>query len=362
MRRTGPTAILLSAIVAATASLAPAKAADTPVKMAYCVNVMNLFAAPFAVIKKLGYDRDEGFDLQLVNVKSGGDCVALVSTGQLPYANAGVEPTAALIARGANLVTFYNHYQGTTLEIAVPEDSPIKSVADLRGKKIGIRDFAGLGTVVGKGEVRAAGLDPEKDVRFVTVGPANIAARFLQDGTIDAVSIGSSEHAQISVTIGPKLRKLPSPVIDRAPAIGFVTSRDYYASHKKEAEALARMYTKASIFSTRNAIAAIEIMYETWPYTIPQQKDRAQAVKDDAAIMLSRLGMWVPEKSGRKYWGESLIGEFDAYLKLLAEWQITPREVKASEFVTNEVIEAANKVDVAAIEKQADDYKTVTPR
>jgi NitT/TauT family transport system substrate-binding protein len=360
MCRTKSAAVLLAAIIAAT-SVAAARAAETPIKLGYCVNVMNLFAAPFAVIKKLGYDRDEGYDLQFVNIKSGGDCATLAATNQVPFVNAGVEPVAALVARGANLVTFYNHYQGTTLEIAVPENSPVKTIADLRGKKVGVRDFAGLGTIVGKGVVRAAGLDADKNVRFITVGPANVAARFLLDGTIDAISIGSSEHAQISITIGPKLRKLPTHAIDAAPAIGFVTSRDYYQSHKKEAEALARMYTKASIFATRNAIAAIEILYETWPYTIPQQKERAQSVKDDAAIMLSRLDIWTPEKSGRRYWGESLISEFDSYLKLLFEWKVLTREVKASEFVTNELIEAANKIDVAAIEKQADSYKTVTP-
>lgn len=361
MRRMRDAAI--AAVVSSICAMsAPAQAADTPIKMGYCVNVMNLFASPFAVIKKMGYDRDEGFDLQMVNIKSGGDCVTLVATGQVPFVNAGVEPVAAMIAKGANLVTFYNHYQGTTLEISVPENSPVKTMADLKGKKIGIRDFAGLGTIVGKGMIRAAGLDPDRDVNFVSVGPTNVAARFLQDGSVDAISIGSSEHAQISIMIGPKLRALPSPTVERAPAIGFVTTRDYYNSHKKEAEALARMYTKASIFTVRNPVATVEIMYEMWPYTIPQQKERSAAAKEDAAIMMSRENIWVPSKSERKYWGESLVDKFDNYLKGIHEWKLTERLVKASEFVTNEVIEAANKVDVAAIEKQADAYKTAAPK
>jgi NitT/TauT family transport system substrate-binding protein len=360
MRLRSGLACLTATLLFNAASVNPAPAADKPVRMAYCVAVFNLFAAPFAVIKKLGYDKAEGIDLQMVNVKSGGDCATFLVTKEIPYANVGIEAVAGMVVKGAKLKTFYNHYQGTTLEIAVPENSPVRKLEDLRGKKIGIRDFTGLGTIVGKGMIRGAGMDPDKDVKFVAVGPTNVAARFLQDGTVDAISIGNSEHAQIGVTVGPKLRAVEAPAIERAPAIGLVTREDYYNENKKEAEAIARMYTKASIFMTRNAEAAVEILYETWPATAPQNKERSEAVKDDAFIVRTRLNTWVPELSGRKNWGELLTDKADLYLKSIAEWGIIAKAIPSSDFMTNEVIAAANNFDKTAIEKQADSYPRTT--
>ncbi len=68
-------------------------------------------------------------------LKSGGDCVTFVSTGQIDYALASIEPIAAMTARGAKLVEFYNQYQAPGTEIVVPEDSPIKSIAELKEKR-----------------------------------------------------------------------------------------------------------------------------------------------------------------------------------------------------------------------------------
>ncbi len=43
----------------------------------------------------MGYDKQEGLDLQTVPIKSGGDCVTFVATGQIEYALASIEPIAA---------------------------------------------------------------------------------------------------------------------------------------------------------------------------------------------------------------------------------------------------------------------------
>jgi NitT/TauT family transport system substrate-binding protein len=353
------TAILVcSAAMLGNAGLAAAQDKPLkPVKFAYCVNVFNLFSTPFAVIKTMGFDKEEGIDLEMVNVNSGGDCVTYVSTGTLNYAWAGIEPTAAMVARGGDVLTFYNAYQGNTLEIVVPEDSPIKTIDDLKGKKIGVRSMTALGTIVGRGIITGAGLKPDEDVKFVLTGAATVAAQLLQDGQVDALCIGSGDHARISNTIGPKLRPLSAPIMDGAPSIGMVTRKDHFEANKDEAAALGRMYTKASIVVTHDPEKAVRMMYALWPQTKPLSKEIDEAAKEDADAIRARFNIWKPETSGRKYWGEMLMPQANAYMAGIAEWGIVSKPVKAEDVATNAIVEEANKVDAADIIKRTEEYK-----
>ena len=287
------TRILAIAAVAAITFNTSAQAQDKVVRFGWCVSVYGLFSAPLAIIKKMGYDKQEGVDLQTVPVKSGGDCVTFVSTGQIDYALASIEPIAAMTVRGAKLVEFYNQYQAPGTEIVVPEDSPIKTIAQLKGKKIGVREFTAPGTVVAKGLIRAEGMDPENDVKFVSVGSANAAALFLKDGTLDAISINTSDHATISLFIGPKLRHLNSKVMDSAPGFGLVTTRENFEKNKKTVEAVGRMYTKASVFMTHRPEAAVQILFETWPQIVPQNRERKEAISDNVKIIKGRFSYLV---------------------------------------------------------------------
>ncbi len=166
------------------------------------VSVYGLFAAPFAIIKKMeGYDKQEGVDLQTVPVKSGGDCVTFVATGQ-------IEPRSH---RSGDRRHDRTRCQARGVLQPVPGAAPrswcpkipIKTSQNSRARRSAFASTA-PGTVVAKGLIKAEGMDPEKDVKFVSVGSANAAALFLKDGTLDAISINTSDHATISLFIGPK--------------------------------------------------------------------------------------------------------------------------------------------------------------
>ncbi len=71
---------------------------------------------------------------------------------------------------------FYNAGYRNIWSISVPEGSPIKSIADLRGKKIGVTALGSAGTTYGKAYIRAAGLNPDTDVTFIAIGAGVQAA------------------------------------------------------------------------------------------------------------------------------------------------------------------------------------------
>ncbi|WP_017813902.1 phosphate/phosphite/phosphonate ABC transporter substrate-binding protein [Paenibacillus shenyangensis] len=74
--------------------------------------------------------------------------------------------------------------------IIVKKDSPIKSLADLKGKKMGWQDVtSSAGYVFPAAELKAAGVDPDTDVQGVTIKGHDAAVMALLNGQVDAVAI-----------------------------------------------------------------------------------------------------------------------------------------------------------------------------
>ena len=77
-------------------------------------------------------------------------------------------------------------------KLLVPGDSDIKSIADLKGKKIGVPGLADAATVVSKRSLSAAGIgvtDQNMEVEF-SVYSRNDLAQALQNSAVDAIALG----------------------------------------------------------------------------------------------------------------------------------------------------------------------------
>ncbi|OAB40015.1 phosphonate-binding protein [Paenibacillus macquariensis subsp. defensor] len=73
--------------------------------------------------------------------------------------------------------------------ILVKKDSDIKTLADLKGKKIGWQDVtSSAGYVFPAAELKKAGVDPETDVQGVTIKGHDAAIMALLNGQVDAVA------------------------------------------------------------------------------------------------------------------------------------------------------------------------------
>ncbi len=80
-----------------------------------------------------------------------------------------------------------NYYKSM---IIVKKDSPIKSLADLKGKKIGWQDVtSSAGYVFPAAELKKAGIDPDTDVQGVTIKGHDAAVMALLNGQVDAVAV-----------------------------------------------------------------------------------------------------------------------------------------------------------------------------
>jgi ABC-type nitrate/sulfonate/bicarbonate transport system substrate-binding protein len=118
---------------------------------------------------------------------------AAMQAGALDCATQGVLPIGQSMAAGnLDLYVIAQHVGERPgsfhLYWAVKDDSPIKSVADLKGKTVGISVVGGGTHAPFNMVLRNAGLDPDKDIKLVEVGFA-LSEDALRSGRVDAVNM-----------------------------------------------------------------------------------------------------------------------------------------------------------------------------
>jgi len=342
------------AIVVALAS--NAEAAGETVKVGFCARTITSAAAPFAIAMKMGWYGPSGMKVQLVPIPGSTDCVKLVATGDLPYSLPSIEPLPAARAQGVKAKIFYTAYQGNIYGIAVPKDGPIRSIKDLKGKKIGVASMASGGVHVARGVLAMSGLDPDRDAQIVVVGEAAQAGALLRGGEVAALSMYDTQYALIQAA-GVPLRMLDTGPLSRFPSNGFLALEETLRKDRAQAATLGKGYAMGTVFAMANPQAAVKILYEIYPQTRPSGKSEEVAIRDDVKTLLARAEHWRLEAGGVKRWGESSIKDFDAYIDFLLKWNVIKDKVPASDLVTNELVDEINRFDPAKIEAQAKAYK-----
>src|SRR5215467_6351444 len=172
MKRLITCAAAFAGLVVAALLAGPAAAQVQTVRVGWCAKTVSSAAAPFAIATKLGWFEKDGIKVDLVPLPGSTDCVKLVATKELQASLPSVEPLAIIRPQGVKAKFFYTAYQANIYGIAVPADSPVKSITDLKGKKIGVTSMASAGVIVARALVKQAGMSPDSDVSIVVAGEA----------------------------------------------------------------------------------------------------------------------------------------------------------------------------------------------
>jgi NitT/TauT family transport system substrate-binding protein len=348
--------IVAALVIGFTASAAPARAEPRTIRVGWCARTVTSAAAPFAIAQKLGWFDKAGIKVELVPLPGSTDCVKLVATKSLQVALASAEPLAIIRPQGVKARFFYTAYQANIYGIAVPADSPVKTMADLKGKRIGVISMASAGVIVARALAKQAGLDPDKDISIVVAGESAQTAALLRSKQVDALSQFDTQYALTS-NAGAKLRFLDHPEIRKFPSNGFVALDDYLKANRSDAVALARGYAMGTVFALANPEAAIRIVWEMYPQTRALGKDEATALKDDLVTLEARAKNWRFEPVDGKRWGDNVEANYQAYLDWLLAQGVLKAKADAKDLITNELLDDVNKLNAEAIRGEAKAYK-----
>jgi NitT/TauT family transport system substrate-binding protein len=334
--------------LAGLALAAPAVAQTTPVRVGWCARTVSSAAAPFAIATKLGWFAKEGIAVTLAPLPGSTDCVKLVATKELPYALPSIEPVAIIKPQGVKMRNYYTAYQGYIYGIAVPEGSPIKTLKDLKGKRIGVNAMASAGTIVARALAASAGFNPDTDVRILVAGEGAQAAALVHSGQIDALSQFDTQYALVE-NAGVKLTYLDTSEISSFPSNGFVALEERLANNRAEAVALARGYAMGTIFAMENPAAAIHILWEVFPQTRSTGKDEPTALADDIRTLNARARNWKLEAGGVKLWGENSTKNYQAYLDFLVAHGVLKDKANAADLLDDSLIGEINRFSAADV-------------
>lgn len=170
-------------------NLAFAQTLEKP-KCTIAVGGKNLFYyLPLTIAEQLGYFKDEGLDLTIVDFAGGARALQAVVGGSADVVSGAFEHTVNMQFKGQPMRAFA--LQGLAPQIVLgvnPKTMPnFKTVADLKGKKIGVTAPGSSTNVLVNFVLAKAGLKPS-DVSIVGVGASNGAVAAMRSGQIDAMS------------------------------------------------------------------------------------------------------------------------------------------------------------------------------
>ena len=181
------------ATVAAASVVVPALRAQTRLektKLAIAVGGKAAFYyLPLTIAEQLGYFKAEGLEVEINDFAGGAKALQAVVGGSADVCSGAFEHTIALQSKGQYYQAFV--LQGRAPQIALgvsTKNMPnYKTLADLKGKKIGVSAPGSSTNMVANLVLSRAGIKPA-DVSYIGVGTAAGALAAMRSGQIDAMS------------------------------------------------------------------------------------------------------------------------------------------------------------------------------
>lgn len=159
-------------------------------KVTIAVGGKNLFYyLPLTIAERLGYFKEEGLDVEIVDFAGGAKALQAVVGGSADVVSGAFEHTIGLQAKGQRYQEFVLQGRAPQIVLVVSNKTMpgFKSIADLKGKKIGVTAPGSSTNMMANFVLAKAGLKPS-DVSFIGVGASAGAVAAMRSGQIDAMA------------------------------------------------------------------------------------------------------------------------------------------------------------------------------
>jgi NitT/TauT family transport system substrate-binding protein len=207
---------------------------------------------PNMLTQQLGYFKQEGLDVTLIDEASGQSSENEVLAGQVDAGSGSYNHTIELQAAGKQMesVVLLNVAPGEAEVISAKEASQIHSMSDLKGKNLGVTELGSGTQTLTTALLHKVGVAPDQ-VHFIPVGAGDTFIAAMQQGKIDAgMTTEPTISRLISSGVGKVLVDLRNPQSTQAalggpyPFICLFMNNDYISSHKAAVQKLVNAYVK----------------------------------------------------------------------------------------------------------------------
>jgi NitT/TauT family transport system substrate-binding protein len=303
------------------------------------MNALNLIA------EGAGFYKDEHLNVTTVASNGSLGAVQMCTEGKGDICPVGIEPLVTRYDEGIRLKMFLTRASKFGYVIGVPEDSPIRTLADLKGKKIGVHSTTGAsGVFTSQSALAAAGLKPT-DYELVAIGFEDQALGALASGKVSAAALPLYEMIPFMVA-GTKLRILRHPTLAESANAGYAAAPSVIAARGDALGRFSRAIVKASLLVRYNPAAAAQALLKA---------DGKPFTDADLQRKTAELEFWEDDLPAanpeNKRIGEVSMTGMQAYIQLLADAGLTKTAIPVTQVVTDQFIDFANNVDRRAIQQ-----------
>ncbi len=300
---------------------------------------------PYWVAKKYGYFGEIETTLEPGPMEATAT-VKLVDQEQsdMGYPSPGVFSLA--LEQGIPLISAWEMGAYDVFDIALPKGSPVKSLADLKGKTVALGS-AGWQAICDP-MFAQAGVDP-KAINYVEAGPG--WGQSLQQGQADAALSWEGLRAQWTGQ-GLDFDYLIGRNVSKFPANTFVMRRkDYEDPSKKELyETYLRGWAMGLEFGHRNPRAATHVVMQQFP-----SLQLTPEVATESMMQLANVFRGDFEK--REGWGWHDLEAWKLFLSTIRSINQISKDIVAEDVIKNDYVAGANAFEVAKVEADAAAYQ-----
>ncbi len=211
----------------------------------------------FPLAQKRGFLKEEGIEAEIIRISAAAGRAAL-SGGEVDYST-GIGGTAiggALSGVPIKVVACFVPAPVLAL-VARPE---IKSVQALKGKTVAVLIFGGVAHFAARAIAKHYGLDSERDLKYLAVGPPDARFAALSQGLVDAAVLGPPLDFEATKRGFNSLAKAHDVLV--FPETGLVTSVKKIQEKPDEIKRVIRAGIKANRYIRANRDGTIQFLME----------------------------------------------------------------------------------------------------
>jgi NitT/TauT family transport system substrate-binding protein len=312
--------LALSACASSTSTNEAGKLTHIRLPMGY---IPNIQFAPFYVAVEKGYFRDAGIEIEF-DYKFETDGVALVGSGELPFAIVSGEQVLLARAQGLPVEYIAAWYQQYPVSVVAKSDLGILIPQDLKGRKIGLPGLFGATYVGLRALLFEAGMS-EKDVTLDSIGfnQVDLMAAGQQD-----VVVGYASNEPIQL----RARKVAVTEIRVADYVQ-LASNGILASEKviKENPELVRAFVAAFLKGLADTISKPDEAFKISQPYIPNFAELDANVQKQ--VLETSIGQWKTDRLGY-----SDPQAWENMQNVLLQMGLIPEKMDLSKAYTNEFV------------------------
>jgi NitT/TauT family transport system substrate-binding protein len=253
-------------------------------KIRISVTNFNMSFLPAGLAVKRGFFKEEGIEAEVIRMNANVAITALAS-GDTDYTMIFGSVVRAAI-RGLQVRVVASLIDGSTHALITRPE--FKTAKELKGKTLGIQAYGATDQVAAMMMLKHLGVDPEKDIKFVALGPAA--------GRLAALKEGVVEVAVISPPADEEGRKMGFHILARAyelftfPFVGLGTHTRKLKERPDEVKRTIKALIKANRFIRQNREGTIQTLAD-WGRTTPA----LAAAAYDSAFKVYNLDGNIPD-------------------------------------------------------------------